>query len=185
MELDFSALDNLKNNALKCPVSEENELTQRSISETSKSQPQSEFEGENGNCFEMFKYKPETEKRQSEIYKKHQENIRKAGDFIPEITKGILAADNPLTLLLKAIDCIGIMTGDNAFYSQSLQDIETVYGVGLHDPQAIEIELKEIDERLAKLWAAINTASQEEIKNLERAIKEHERRIEYLKQLTN
>ena len=75
------------------------------------------------------------------------------------------------------------MTGNKVFYSQSLTDIKAVYGIGLHDPQALEIELQETDSRLAKLWAAINDATPEEQKNLERAIKEHEQRIEYLKKL--
>ncbi|NCD12085.1 MAG: hypothetical protein EOL93_06000 [Epsilonproteobacteria bacterium] len=183
MELDFSVLDNIKSDALNCPASIGKNEMRTSISEKAQSQPQSKYEGEKGISFNKLEQIRQDNKKQAEIYQKEQENIKKAGDMIPEITKGILAADNPLVLLLKAIECIGIMTGNNAFYSQSLNDIKTVYGIGLHDPQAIEIELQETDSRLAKLWAAINEATPEEQKNLERAIKAHEQKIEYLKRL--
>lgn len=183
MELDFSVLDNIKSDVLNCPVSIGNNNTRRNTHKEEESQPQGKYEGEKGVSFNKLEQIRQDNKKQAAIYQKEQENIKKAGDMIPEITKGILAADNPLALLLKAIECIGIMTGNNAFYSQSLNDIKTVYGIGLHDPQAIEIELQETDSRLAKLWAAINEATPEEQKNLERAIKAHERRIDYLKTL--
>ena len=183
MELDFSVLDNLKNDALKCPVSEDNDNVQRSTPKIKESQPQGEFEGETGGCFQKLNQLKQTNEKTAELYRQEQENIRKAAGLIPGITKGILTAENPLALLLKAIECIGIMTGNKAFYSQSLTDIKAVYGIGLHDPQAIEIERQEIDSRLAQLWAAINEAAPEEQKSLERAIQEHEQRIEYLKDL--
>ena len=181
MEIDFSVLDNLKSDALKCPTSEDNDNTRRNTHKIKESQPQGKYEGENSISFNKLNQLKQDNEKVAELYRQEQENIKKAGDFIPEITKGILAADNPLNLLLKAINCIGLMTGNKVFYSQSLTDIKAVYGIGLHDPQAIEIDLQETDSRLAKLWAAINEAAPEEQKNLERAIKEHEQRIEYLK----
>ena len=183
MEIDFSVLNNLKNDALKCPTNEDNDNMRRSTPKLEKSQPQGKYEGESGNCFQKLNQLKQANEKTAELYRQEQENIKKAGDFIPEITKGILAADNPLDLLLKAINCIGIMTGNKAFYDQSLTDIKAVYGIGLHDPAAIEIDLQETDSRLAKLWEAINSATPEEQKNIERAIKEHEQRIEYLKKL--
>ena len=181
--MDLSLLDSLKGYALKCPTSTGKDKTLRSTHKTEETQPQGKYEGESGNCFQKLNQLKQTNEKAAELHRQEQENIKKAGDLIPEITKGILAADNPLTLLLKAIKCIGLMTGNNAFYNQSLTDIKAVYGIGLHDPQAIEIELQETDSRLAKLWAAINDATPEEQKNLERAIKAHEQRIEYLKKL--
>lgn len=139
MELDFSVLDNLKSNALNCPVSIGKDNTRRNTHKEEESQPQGKYEGEKGNSFNKLKQIKQDNAKLAEMYQQHQQNIKKAGDMIPEITKGILAADNPLALLLKAIECIGIMTGNNAFYSQSLNDIKTVYGIGLHDPQAIEL----------------------------------------------
>ena len=183
MEIDFSVLDNLKSDALKCPTSKDNDNMRRSTPKLEESQPQAKYEGESGNCFQKLNQLKQANEKAAEFYRQEQENIKKAADFIPEITKGILAADNPFTLLLKAINCIGLMTGNNAFYKQSIQDIKAVYGIGLHDPQAVEIELQETDSRLAKLWEAINSATPEEQKNIERAIKAHERRIEYLKTL--
>ena len=181
--MDLSLLDSLKSYALKCPTSTGKDKTLRSTHKTEETQPQGKYEGESGISFNKLNQLKQTNEKTTELYRQEQENIKKAGGLIPEITKGILAAENPLALLLKAINCIGLMTGNNVIYSQSLQDIKTVYGIGLHDPQALEIELQETDSRLAKLWAAINSATPEEQKNLERAIKEHEQRIEYLKKL--
>ena len=181
--MDLSLLDSLKSYALKCPTSTGKDKTLRSTHKTEETQPQGKYEGESGISFNKLNQLKQDNEKVAELYRQEQENIKKAGDFIPEITKGILAADNPLNLLLKAINCIGLMTGNKVFYNQSLTDIKTVYGIGLHDPQAIEIDLQETDSRLAKLWAAINSATPEEQKNLERAIKEHEQRIEYLKKL--
>ena len=183
MEIDFSVLDSLKSDALKCPTSEDNSSAQPSTPKEKENQPQGKYEGESGISFNKLNQLKQTNEKTAELYRQEQENIKKAGDLIPEITKGILTADNPLTLLLKAIKCIGLMTGNNAFYDQSIQDIKAVYGIGLHDPQAIEIELQEIDSRLAKFWAAIKDAAPEEQKSLEQAIKAHEQRIEYLKEL--
>lgn len=183
MEIDFSLLNNLKNDALKCPTSKDNDNMRRSTPKLEKSQPQGKYEGESGNCFQKLNQLKQANEKAAELYRQEQENIKKAGDLIPEITKGILAAENPLALLLKAINCIGLMTGNNAIYNQCLTDVKAVYGIGLHDPKAVEIELQETDSRLAKLWAAINSATPEEQKNIERAIKAHERRIEYLKTL--
>lgn len=183
MEIDFSVLDSLKSDALKCPTSEDNSSAQPSTPKEKENQPQGEYEGESGSCFHKLNQLKQTNEKIAELYRQEQEKIKKAGKLIPEITKGIMAADNPLTLLLKAIECIGTMTGNKAFYDQSLQDIKTVYGIGLHDPRAIEIEMQEIDSRLSKLWEAINTATPEEQKSIERAIQAHEQRIEYLKEL--
>lgn len=183
MEIDFSVLDSLKSDALKCPTSEDNSSAQPSTPKEKENQPQGKYEGESGISFNKLNQLKQTNEKTAELYRQEQENIKKAGGLIPEITKGILAAENPLALLLKAINCIGLMTGNSVIYSQCLTDIKTVYGIGLHDPQAVEIELQETDSRLAKLWAAINSATPEEQKNLERAIKEYEQRIEYLKKL--
>lgn len=139
MEIDFSVLDNLKSDALKCPTSEDNDNTRRNTHKIEESQPQGKYEGESGISFHKLNQLKQDNEKVAELYRQEQENIKKAGDFIPEITKGILAADNPLNLLLKAINCIGLMTGNKVFYNQSLTDIKTVYGIGLHDPQAIEM----------------------------------------------
>lgn len=50
MEIDFSLLNNLKNDALKCPTSEVKGNTRISTPKTKESQPQGKYEGESGNC---------------------------------------------------------------------------------------------------------------------------------------
>lgn len=185
MDLDFSALNSLKKEGLNSPLSIGNDKTLRSTHKEEEIHPQGKYEGESGNCYNKPNQIQEGNERTAEIYQKQQENIRKSDDLIPEIVKGILAADNPYMLLLKAVKCIGLMTGNGVIYNQCLTDMKAVYGIGLHDPQTIEIELQETDSRLAKLWEAIKDATPEEEKSIERAIEAHEQRIEYLKKIAS
>lgn len=50
-------------------------------------------------------------------WKEYQENIIKAGQLRNEINKGIAAGEDTAGLLLKALECISRMTGDQAFYT--------------------------------------------------------------------
>lgn len=59
-----------------------------------------------------------------QTYKQQQEYIRKAGALRAEITKGIQAGQDHYTLLLKAIECISVMTGDKIFLEQNKWDLE-------------------------------------------------------------
>lgn len=63
-----------------------------------------------------------------EIYRQQQENIRRAGKLRTEILKGIQAKEEPLALLLKAVECISFMTGDTVIYQQCQKDIAKTYG---------------------------------------------------------
>lgn len=101
-------MDNLKSDALKCPTNEDNYNTRRNTHKIEESQPQGKYEGESGISFNKLNQLKQTNEKTAELYRQEQENIKKAGGLIPEITKGILAAENPLALLLKAINCIGL-----------------------------------------------------------------------------
>ena len=63
-----------------------------------------------------------------EVYRQQQENIKRAGTLRTEILKGVQAKEEPLALLLKAVQCIGLMTGDTVIYRQCEKDIAKAYG---------------------------------------------------------
>ena len=88
--------------------------------------------------------------KQLEVYAAHQDAIRKAGQLTNEITKGIQAGQNPLNLLLKAIKCISLMTGDNLFYEQNKSDLKNIYGINMPEefPGMENITLEELEEFL-------------------------------------
>lgn len=64
----------------------------------------------------------EAYKKYKEVYAEYQENIRKAGMIRAEILKGAKAGEPAEVLLLKAVECIGYMTGD-ALYRQQFNGI--------------------------------------------------------------
>ena len=83
--------------------------------------------------------------RLTATYKKQQENIRRAGQLRAEINKDIQAGEPIYKVLLKAIECISLMTGDRVFYDINKNNLQTIYGI-LGEPTAIEIERQEVKD---------------------------------------
>ena len=65
-----------------------------------------------------------------QMYATYQQNIKRAGTLREDIVKGIQSGEDPVALLLKAVECISLMTGDTVIYAQSKEDILAVYGWG-------------------------------------------------------
>ena len=59
-------------------------------------------------------HKLAAEAKQLEVYAAYQTAIIKSGQLTSEITKGIQAEENPELLLLKAVKCISLMTGNRS-----------------------------------------------------------------------
>ena len=94
-----------------------------------------------------------------------------------DITKGILAAQNPYDMLIQAIQCISLMTGDSVFYNQNLENIKVVYGIGLSEPESLAIELSEVRQRLQMLQRPELASESADIrKRIGYAIKAHQER---------
>jgi len=73
----------------------------------------------------------EASSKQLEVYAAHQEAIIKAGELTSEITKGIQVGERPENLLLKAIKCISLITGDSVFYELNKKNIKNTYEIEL------------------------------------------------------
>jgi len=118
--------------------------------------------------------------RLTATYKEQQDNIKKAGQLRADINKGVQAGEPIYKLLLKAIECISLMTGDKLFYEANKANLQTIYGV-LGEPAAIEIERNEVQERLNRLKAAYEKekepGAKERIRN---AIRTHEDKLKNL-----
>ena len=125
--------------------------------------------------------------RAREVYKSYQNNIRAAGSCRSDILKGIKRGEEPLALLLKAVECISLMTGDTAIYAQGKADLQTIYGWGLGYTAPLQTQLQEATDRLYRLESAkvepleeprlqgAIRAHRELITDLERAIARAER----------
>ena len=117
--------------------------------------------------------------RTREMYATYQDNIKRAGSLRADLLKGIQRGEEPLALLLKAVECISLMTGDTVIYDQSREDILAIYGWGLGSPEPLHTELKNAYNRLERLKSA--TVPPEDQPRLERAIRSHEEYIESLR----
>ena len=70
----------------------------------------------------------EAEAKQMAVWKAYQEAIVKAGHLASDITKGIQAGEKIEVLLLKAIECISLITDDKLFYDLNKNNIKNIYG---------------------------------------------------------
>lgn len=117
--------------------------------------------------------------REAEVYKRYQEAIRTSETARTAITKGLQAGLNPYRLLLTAVDCIGKLTSDTVFSSSAKETITLLYGEVMGDPQALEIELEDVETRLEHLRAYQGTT--EERMRVQSIIRQHENRAQELK----
>lgn len=132
----------------------------------------------------MLTRKQEERERYRQVYATYQQNIGRAGALRSEIAKGLETGTDPTALLLKALECISLMTGDSTLYTNGKADLLTIYGWGLGEKAPLELELKEARERLAKLEHAEQAQLPEgqEKNRLQTAIQAHRELIQKLEQ---
>jgi hypothetical protein len=61
-----------------------------------------------------------------QAYAEYQENITKCSNLRANISKGITGGEDPTTILLKAIECISLMTGDKLYYDSNWAKMEEI-----------------------------------------------------------
>ena len=107
------------------------------------------------------------------ICQEYNANRAKSGQLTAEILKGLNAGESPYILLMKAAECIGLLTGETRVFPQSVKDkITEIYGQGLTDSRALEIELADVRQRLAML----TRPDLEQTANIKNAVKAHKER---------
>ena len=108
----------------------------------------------------------------AEVYKRYQEATKASEQARTAITKGLQAGSNPYRLLIIAADCIGRLTGDESYGERTKGDILRIQGAALGEPEALEIELEEVETRLERL----RHYQGPDAYRVQAAIREHERR---------
>jgi len=172
--------------ALKRYAMEQNQATQAEIDKLLKNdalkRPTSD-EKDKGNIKPLVSKENVVEalqERLAAVYKEHQENIKQAEQLRTEINKGVQAGEPVFKLLLKAIECISLMTGDKLFYDMNKSNLQTIYGI-LGEPAAIEIERQEVEQRLKRLMAAYEQDQPADAKQrIKNAIRAHQDKLEQL-----
>ena len=174
--------------ALKRYAMEQNQATQAEIDKLLKNdalkRPTSDEKGK-GNIKPLVNKENVIEalqERLAAVYKEHQENIKRVEQLRTDINKGVQAGEPVYKLLLKAIECISLMTGDKTFYDMNKENLQTIYGI-LGESAAIEIERQEVEQRLTNLKAAYekekDPGAKQRIKN---AIKAHQEKLKKLEE---
>lgn len=83
-----------------------------------------------GNIYSPLARQREAERQQCAMYSAYQEAIIKSEILRNEITKGIRAGQEPCNLLLKAVECISLITGDEVFLKLNRETMKMKYGSG-------------------------------------------------------
>ncbi|MCM1357606.1 MAG: hypothetical protein NC205_03360 [Prevotella sp.] len=117
-----------------------------------------------------------------EVYKEHQENIRKVGQLNTEILKGIHNGENLANLFLKAVKAMTLCTGNKAEYDIIESTLLSVYGAGLHEKEVVSISIDAVQNRLDRLKKALTEVTdRNEQSRIEQAIQVHQKQLEQLK----
>lgn len=119
------------------------------------------------------------------VYRDYQKNIKESEKLRTDILRGSKAGEPPISLLLKASECISLMTGDTVFYNQFEGNIKSIYGAGLLEPEPLKKELGEVQERLQNLQKALerNTEPEDSKRRIKGAIEAHISRANQLQTL--
>lgn len=191
MKLDFTAIrGNLAEKPTESPTAAFNGLGCIEALEPVKpaqKAPERAIEGteQAGRLLAQYKQEQAEHERTLAIYREYQHNIKESESLRTAILKGAKAGEPPVALLLKAVKCISLMTGDTVFYSQLEGDIKSIYGAGLLEPEPLKIEIQETQERLQKLQKALerDTETADSKERIKRAIEAHKARISQLQGL--
>ncbi len=118
------------------------------------------------------------------ICREYQQNIKTSSQLQTEILKGARAGEDIYSLFLKAVKAISLMTSNSVFYSQLEGDIRAIYGAGLQEAPALQIELQQVQGRYKKLLEALEREPDgDNRERIKRAVKAHENRIAELEAL--
>lgn len=121
-------------------------------------------------------------RRSLKVYRTYQENTLISSTLQTQILKGLTAGEDVYSLFLKAAKVISLMTSNSLFYSQTEEDIKAIYGRGLQEKPPLQMELKEVQERLQRLREAEKREQDKDSKErIQRAIQAHENKATELR----
>lgn len=179
MSLDFTALDTIPLHIARKDFTEAIAHEEGNLALAIESPATEQNKGVHNHLLDQERIERE---RVREVYATYQNNIKKAGELRSNILKGLQAGEDPIALLLQAIECISLMTGDTVIYTQSKANILAVYGWGLGEPEPLKRDLEDAQRRLQSLQRALNEEGVPELERerLQNAIKAHRELIKSL-----
>lgn len=179
MELDFSKIDSL--GSPQKPASKPKEVNHSKTLKTAKKPAEAKIEPRT----QALQRKADTRQKQLEdsarVLKEYQHNKRLTNELVAELTKGLQQGIDIYDLFLKAIEALALTTNDPDLMARSKEAIQSVYGVGLRETRALELEIEDTQKRLKRLIESLEEASDiSDQLRLKRAIQAHKKRLETL-----
>ncbi|MGV3089504.1 hypothetical protein ACEE80_10285 [Streptococcus suis] len=177
MELDFSKIDSIgspKKPADTSITTDYSELP-RAPKKPAESKPEAQ----------SLQRKADHRKQQlaisADVLKEYQVNKRLTTSIVADINHGLQQGQDIYDLFLKAVEGLALTTNDPDLMTRSKEAIQSVYGVGLRKPRAVEIEKQETQKRLKRLIESLEEASDiSDQLRLKRAIQAHQKRLDSL-----
>lgn len=122
--------------------------------------------------------------RARDVYNEYQHNILAASEAKNAILKGIDKGESLCALLLLAAEAIARTTNDSIFASVVKRKMVEVRGLGLGDPEALDMERQAIEQRLEKLHNALERErGTEQESGIKWAIRAHEQERQHIEKL--
>ena len=179
MELDFSKIDSL--GSPQKPASEPKEVNHSKPLKTAKKPAEGKIEPQ----AQALQRKADNRQKQIEdsarVLKEYQKNKRLTNELVTEITKGVQQGIDICDLFLKAIEALALTTNNHDLTARSKEAIQSIHGIGLKEPRALELEREETQKRLKRLIESLEEASDiSDQLRLKRAIQAHKKHLKAL-----
>lgn len=177
MDLDFSKIDSLGSPQKPADTSITTDYSKipRASKKTTGNKPE----------VQTLQRKADNRRKQLEdsagVLKEYQTNKRLTNRLVSEITKGIQQGIDVYDLFLKAVEALALATNDTALYERTRDNLKAIYGIGLKETRALELEKEDTQKRLERLTQALNNADRVEDKErIKNAITAHQKHLKAL-----
>lgn len=139
-------------------------------------------EGAEAKRYAILEQQAETARQERALWQRQADNILRSEAARTRLLKGIARGEDPCALLLEALSCISLMTGDTLLLEQGRADLLAIYGEGLLEPVPLQTQLDQLRDRLVRLKAA-RPADPDSAARIQRAVEAHQSRLHTLELL--
>lgn len=178
-KLNFDALE-----ALSQPLQGAESKEKENLRVNGENAAEGVVEGAKAKRYALLEQQAETARQGRALWQKQADNILRSEAARTGLLKGIAAGEDPFALLLQALACISLMTGDTLLLEQGRADLLAIYGEGLLEPVPLQLQLDQVRDRLARLKAASPT-DPDSAARIQRAVEAHQSRLQELQRLQN
>lgn len=176
-KLNFDALE-----ALSQPLQGAESKEKENLQVNGENAAEGVVEGAEAKRYALLEQQAGTARQERALWQRQADNILRSEAARTRLLKGIARGEDPCALLLEALACISLMTGDTLLLEQGRADLLAIYGEGLLRPVPLQMQLDQVRDRLARLKAA-RPADPDSAARIQRAVEAHQSRLQALQSL--